>query len=119
MRRLSIVLGLLVVAAAGQGHGDTLPVAGPGPPDTLREHCRQLLDALGQLKAPLPAATKKELKALLEGPVEDAAEFSAAVQKLLDAHCLVGVSINPESRVKAARGPSEAKLTLGQETVVL
>jgi hypothetical protein len=41
------------------------------------------------------------------------------VQKLLDPHCLVGININPESRVKAARGPRLAELVRDRETVVL
>jgi hypothetical protein len=41
------------------------------------------------------------------------------VRKLLDAHCLVGVSINAESRVKARRGPAGASLVRGQARTVL
>src|SRR5262249_27822238 len=118
MRRLTVVLALLVAAGA-LVRADALPIAGPIPSDKLREDCRQLLDALDKAKAPLPAGTEKELKALLEEKVEDDAEFSVGVQRLLDAHCLIGVSINPESRVKAARGPAEAKLTVDRETVLL
>jgi hypothetical protein len=44
---------------------------------------------------------------------------AAQVQKLLDPLCLVIVSINAESRVKAARGPAPAILARDHETVVL
>lgn len=42
-----------------------------------------------------------------------------AVQKLLDPHCLVAVTINPESRVKAARGPAPATLPRGRAVAFL
>lgn len=47
------------------------------------------------------------------------ADFGDVVQKTLDPHCLIGVTINPESRVKAARGPRKAELVRGQEMLVL
>jgi quercetin dioxygenase-like cupin family protein len=98
---------------------DPLPVAGPIPPDQLRRHGRDVLAALDKLQCPLPAATAKELKALFDGTEEGSAEFSVPVQKLLDAHCLVGVSIDPEMWVTAARGPAEAVLREGADTVFL
>jgi hypothetical protein len=67
----------------------------------------------------LPADIEKALEALLKDDDKDAVEFAAAVQKLLDPLCLVGVSINPESRVKAARGEAPAELREGREAVVL
>jgi hypothetical protein len=60
-----------------------------------------------------------ELNRLLIPKKSAAAEFGEKVQKLLDPYCLVGVSINPESRVKAARGPWEAALVRGRERFVL
>jgi hypothetical protein len=85
----------------------------------LRDHCRQLLKGLGALKAPLPPQTTRALQSLLDREPEDPEAAAAAVQKLLDRHCLIGVTINPESRVKATRGPRDAELRLGQETLVL
>jgi hypothetical protein len=41
------------------------------------------------------------------------------IQTLLDARCLCAVSINPESRVKAARGPLDAALVHERPTFVL
>ena len=42
-----------------------------------------------------------------------------AIQLLLEPHCLLLVHINPESRVKAARGPLEASLVRGRAAFVL
>jgi hypothetical protein len=84
----------------------------------FRERTQKLLTALESLKAPLPADTLREAKALLEKeePTPQAAE---AVQKLLDPYCLIGISINPESRVKAVRGPAATELLQNRETVLL
>lgn len=44
---------------------------------------------------------------------------SKRIEGLLDPYCLLVVSINPESRVKAARGAASAQLPLQREAVVL
>jgi hypothetical protein len=89
------------------------------PFTVLRDQAQQLLKALDMLKAPLPADVEKELRKLLAAGAADQKESVLKVQKLLDARCLVGVSINPESRVKAARGPLGAELILDQPVYVL
>ena len=85
----------------------------------LRAHAQDLVKNLEALKAPLPAETLEELRLLLKKEPADPAEAVRAVQKLLDAHCLLGVNVNPESRVKAARGPRKASLTVGEAAFVL
>jgi hypothetical protein len=65
----------------------------------------------------LPTETVRTLEGLLaRANPDDPAGSARAVQKLLDAHCLVGVHINPESRVKAARGALPARLVLDRDT---
>ncbi len=93
-----------------------LPVAADVPLAPLRAHCQRLLEALDAAKSPLPAETDKAMRALLHDDDPAAAE---KIQKLLDARCLIGVSINPESRVKVARGPAAAELRLGRPVFVL
>lgn len=95
-----------------------LPLVEEVDPAPLRVHCRKLLQALDALKAPLSAETTRALQTLLRIEITDAA-LAAEIQKLLDPYCLVGVTINPESRVKAARGPFPAELRRGQESIVL
>jgi hypothetical protein len=85
----------------------------------LRADCERLLQALEALKAPLPEKTRQALKRLLANGNKDTDSAAAQVQKLLDPYCLVGVNINPESRVKVARGPAEADLLFKRETIVL
>jgi hypothetical protein len=70
----------------------------------LGENARRLLDALTFLGTPLPAETGEAVKAAAR------ARDAKKLQELLDPHVLVQVSINPEARVKAARGPAPARL---------
>jgi hypothetical protein len=70
---------------------------------------RRLVDALDSIGQPLlEKAERARLDAALSSSDEGAA--LREVQALLDPHCLFGVVINPESRVKVARGPAEAAL---------
>ena len=46
-------------------------------------------------------------------------DFTTAIRQACEARCLLVVSINPESRVKAERGPAAAVLRRGVPTVVV
>lgn len=118
-RVLPLLAVLLFVAAPGRARAQTLESHDVDWP-ALRGHAQELVKNLETIGAPLPAGTLKELLPLLkqEKP-EDAAVACRGVQKLLDAHCLLGVHVNPESRVKAARGPREAALILDKAAFVL
>jgi hypothetical protein len=119
MSRSLLCLAVLALLPAASTAQTPLPLVEEAAWEPLRDHCRRLLDRLEAAKAPLPAATARELKALLDkGPADPNAAVAAA-QKLLDAHCLIGVNINPESRLKAVRGPLTIELPRGREVVVL
>jgi hypothetical protein len=105
---MAILVGLLASSAARTQ--PALPLVEDAAFEPLRQHGQQLLQALDALRAPLPAATTKELQLLLAAPGKDPEAAATRMQQLLDAHCLISVSINPESRVKAARGPARAEL---------
>jgi hypothetical protein len=119
MSRSLLCLAVFVLLPSAAVAQTPLPVVEEVAWEPLREHCRQLLAALDAAKAPPPAATVRELKALLDKEPRNPDDAAAAVQKLLDVHCLIGVNINPESRVKAARGPLTIELPRGREVVVL
>ncbi len=85
----------------------------------FRDHCRQLLQTLDKSDSPLSAKTVRQLRSLLDRAPDDPAAASAAVQKLLDPHCLMRININAESRVKAARGPAEIQLHQDRPSLVL
>jgi len=117
----AILPGVLLLAlAAPAPSGEPAPPPADGvewPP--LRDHCRRLLDRLEALHAPPSAETTRALKTVLESEPADPDAAALAVQRLLDPECLLVVSINPESRVKAARGPAPAELVKDQERIVL
>src|SRR5581483_4667964 len=56
------------------------------------------------LGAPLPDDVARALNAAIQ------AQDAAKVQQILDPRVLLQVSINPESRVKVARGPAAATI---------
>ncbi|MBY0526872.1 MAG: hypothetical protein K2R98_25995 [Gemmataceae bacterium] len=96
----------------------TLPLVDEVEFAPLREQCLRVLKALEARKAPLPAEVEKELRDLLRDGGKDK-EAAEKIQRLLDARCLCGVTINPESRVKATRGPLTAELIRDRPTLVL
>src|SRR5262245_40101732 len=99
--------GLLLFLALSQQALE--PVEAEGQPLAANvERVQQTLDFLG---APLPEAVATALKA--------AGQDGKAIQKALDPLVLVAVSINPESRVKVARGPSAAVLQQAGYTPLL
>jgi len=110
-RRCACVL--LVIFLAGGSTAAPLPVVDEVDWETLRKQAEQLLSS------DLPAETTRPLRDFLDRPPADRDEAARALQRLLDRHCLLGVHINPESRVKAARGPAEALLRLGKPEYVL
>jgi hypothetical protein len=88
--------------------GATLSLVEGVPAQPLLALVRRLTEALDHLGHPLPAATRAALEQA-RAQREDAA-VARAVQAALDPLCLVGVTINPESRVKVAAGPARPEL---------
>jgi hypothetical protein len=68
---------------------------------------KRVAEALSFQGAPLAAETQKALDSLLAQGGDAAVEEA---QKLLDPYCLLGVQINPESRVKVSAGPAKPVL---------
>ncbi len=118
-RTFLIPLMLILVVVLRVDAQSTLPLVEEVEWGPFREHCRQLLQKLDKSDSPLPANAVRQVKALLERTPDDRAAASAAVQKMLDAHCLICITINAESRVKAARGPAEVQLHQDRPTIVL
>ncbi len=79
----------------------------------LAANASRLLDALQFLGAPLPAETTTGLQAAAK------ARDARKIQELLDPQVLLVVTLNPESRVKVARGPATAVLQQGGFVPVL
>jgi len=70
----------------------------------LSAQVSRLLDALEFLGAPLDKTTSDNLKVAIKD------RDAVAIQNILDQKTLVNISINPEARVKVARGKSDAAI---------
>ncbi len=69
---------------------------------------QRFIEALDYLGSPL---SEDDLSAIEKALVsEDHQQAIADIQKILDAYCLAGVNINPESRVKVQEGPVNKEL---------
>jgi hypothetical protein len=79
----------------------------------LAANAQRLMEALRFVGAPLPEETATSLQAAIKG------RDTRKIQELLDPQVLVVVTLNPESRVKAARGPAAATLQQGGFVPVL
>src|SRR5262245_14138151 len=90
---------------------DLTPVTVEGQP--LAANVKRLLQALDYLGVPLPAEQSQALKAAC------ADHDAAKIQRLLDSHVLLMVHVNPEVRVKVARGTAKATLQQAGYTPVL
>lgn len=108
----ALALAFLAPCAAAQS---ALPRVEESRWEPVRTCCQRLLAVDGAL----PPDVTQKLAALLKKDVKDPPRALKELQDLLDPLCLAGVSINPESRVKAARGPAAATLVRGQVRVVL
>lgn len=114
MLRAATVLLLWVPAA------QALPLIDEVDWPAFREQVHDLLAGMAKLDAALPEDTAKPLRVLIDQKSPDNPGVAArAVQKLLDAHVLIGVTINPESRVKATRGDRAAALVRDRAAFVL
>jgi hypothetical protein len=110
---------LMLLALASVARAQSLPRVSDTDWPRARQRCDELLRVLRKHEGALPAEVERSLSLLLK---EEPKEPDAALEKLqdlLDPLCLVGVHINPESRVKAARGALPAELTLDRPRVVL
>jgi hypothetical protein len=91
----------MAFAAAVAAHGEKLPTVANVELQPLAAQADRVASALEMVGDPLPAADRAALRA---------AKSVEAIQDILDKHCLVGVNINPESRVKAQQGEARAEL---------
>src|SRR5262245_56090980 len=112
MRRLLIsALAALLLPAAS--FADDLAVVSGVDGQPLGRNVARLLDALEFMGTPLPKDAAAAIKQAAE------ARDAKKIQELLDPHVLLQVSLNPESRVKVARGPAAAKIQQHGYTPVL
>lgn len=104
MRTLILALLTSIVLSA-----QDLPPVANVEHQPLAAQVSRLLEAMQMLGEPLPAAEVAQLQKLAAATSAKPAAVQG-MQKILDRHCLVGVNINPESRVKAQEGPAKPEL---------
>src|SRR5687767_5945086 len=103
MKRLLLAAALAALPLAGRAN-DKLEVITDVEGQPLGQNAARLMQALEFLGTPLPKETADALAAAAE------AKDAKKIQELLDPRVLLAVHINPESRVKVARGPAEAAI---------
>jgi hypothetical protein len=102
------VAGFLVSLLVVSVWADELPIVRGVEAQPLKAQAKRVAQALEFLGEPL---TNQEQAALDKATANmDADEAVESIQKALDARCLAGVNINPESRVKVTRGAASAQL---------
>jgi len=107
---LAAALGTLLVHSSRAVEPEpVVPVAA----QPLAANVTRLMEALDLLGAPLPADVKQSLAEAARKPDAE------RLQQLLDESALFIVDLNPESRVKARRGPAKAVLQQGGYTPVV
>lgn len=110
---LSIFVSLLICSASFAQHEhqeklSTLQIITGVEPQPLLSQSLRLKDALSFLGSSLSKQDQMRLQQLQDKPLN--AKTVEAIQYILDPYCLAMVNINPEARVKVARGVAQAKL---------
>ena len=104
-----VLVSLSLAAATLLCPAEELPLVTTVEFQPLAAQAERVLQALEVLGEPLAAEDAKQLRQILAKGPSNAASVQA-IQKILDKHCIAGVNINPESRVKVQQGPAKAEL---------
>src|SRR6185436_16312425 len=99
---MTLVLAALALVA------QDLPIVTGGDPQPVKVHVGRVKEALDFLGHPVVGAAAEKLEAALKET--DGEKSLRGIQEALDPLCLVGVHINPESRVKVDPGPAAHRL---------
>jgi hypothetical protein len=107
------ILGIMVstLAMPSAAGPPVLSLIKPADVQPLLAQVRRLVEAGDYLGIPFSAAERRALEAALQDREGDEQTRAARIQAVLDPHCLVGIQINPESRVKVTGGPAARVLT--------
>ena len=110
MMKVKVTILFLSIAGLALGQAQTaLPIAKvEGQP--LGANVSRLVQAMEFLGMPLAKPVVEKLNRAIRDRDEE------VIQRILDPHVLVAVSLNPEVRVKVRRGPAKAMLRQGGYT---
>ncbi len=111
--------GVIVLVAALQpaARGEKLPIYRDVEFQPLSAQVKRVAEALEVLGEPLGPDDKARLDRAIDSAGGE--EPIRAIQEVLDKRCLIGIEINPESRVKAAQGPAAPRLVQNGWSVFL
>ncbi len=104
--RWSLAVFLTVAMRTGTSGDDIAPIAGVDAQPLIAQ-AKRIIEALEILGSPLSKDDRAALSKAFELKGDEAVE---AIQEILSPRVLMAVHINPESRVKVARGPAPAEL---------
>lgn len=99
---------VVLVVAACSVSAAPLPIEKNVDWQPFTAQVRRLVEATDYLGSPFSASEKKDIEAAMKDTETN--RGSEKLQSILDRHCLFGVSINPEMRVKVAPGPARPEL---------
>jgi hypothetical protein len=116
LRLLSCVVALVMTVEA-TGRAEDLPVVTDVEFQPLTAQVLRVVDALEALGQPLNRDEKSRLEKALDST--GGAPAVRTIQNILDPHCLIGIDINPESRVKSSQGPARPRLVQNGWSVFL
>lgn len=107
-RTRGIWIAFVCLIVSNRLQAETLPLVTGVELQPLAAQVERVLQAMDLAGSALPA---DQLAAIHTASTSlDAGAAVAKIQQILDAHCLVGVQINPESRVKVQVGPAAPEL---------
>ena len=106
MRLLPI--GITLAFASLMYSAEELPLVTAVEFQPLAAQVERVLQSLDMLGEPLPDSDARKIKDILSS--SPTAAGIEEIQRILDKHCLAGVEINPESRVKVQQGMAKAQL---------
>jgi hypothetical protein len=96
---------------------EDLPIVRDVEFQPLSAQARRVVEALDLLGQPLSRDERARIDTAIDSVGGD--DAVRAIQTVLDRHCLIGIEINPESRVKAIQGPAAARLVQNGWSVFL
>ena len=100
---LIFISWMLLLTFTSVGFTDELSLVTQVEFQPVASATQRLVEALDYLGSPL---SEDDLSAINTALISDDHQQAIAdIQKVLDPYCLVGVNINPESRVKVKEGP--------------
>jgi hypothetical protein len=117
-RACSLFVTLVSLVGFGRmSRGDNLPLVSDVEFQPLSAQARRVAEALTMLGEPLAPEESARLNKAIDSTGGEPA--IRAIQEVLDRRCLIGIDINPESRVKAVQGPAAPRLVQNGWSVFL